>query len=136
MSAGSVLVIDDDPQIRRAMKMTLPGHGYVVGEARTGEEGLKELRSNVYDLVLLDMNKSGMGGIETCRLIRCSSEIAVIMLTVSNTEKNKVDALDAGADDYVTKPFVRQNCWHGFGRLCVDSLTPTMWPSNRSEHKA
>jgi two-component system KDP operon response regulator KdpE len=105
MSAGSILVIDDDPQIRRAMKMTLSAHSYVVADARTGEEGLSELRSNSYDLVLLDMNMPGMGGIETCRLIRSGSEIAIIMLTVSNAEKDKVEALDAGADDYVTKPF-------------------------------
>ncbi len=105
MSAGRILVIDDDPQIRRAMKTTLTAHGYVVADARTGEEGLNELRSSTYDLVLLDMNMPGMGGIETCRLIRASSEIAIIMLTVSNTEKDKVDALDAGADDYVTKPY-------------------------------
>jgi two-component system, OmpR family, KDP operon response regulator KdpE len=105
MSAGSILVIDDDPQIRRVMKMTLSTHGYVVADARTGEEGLNELRSGAYDLVLLDMNMPGMGGIETCRLIRSSSEIAIIMLTVNNTEKEKVEALDAGADDYVTKPF-------------------------------
>jgi two-component system, OmpR family, KDP operon response regulator KdpE len=105
MSANSILVIDDDPQIRRVMKMALSAHGYVVGEARTGEEGLNELRSNAYDLVLLDMNMPGMGGLEACRLIRSNSEIAIIMLTVNNTEKEKVGALDAGADDYVTKPF-------------------------------
>jgi two-component system, OmpR family, KDP operon response regulator KdpE len=105
MSVGRVLVIDDDPQIRRAMKMTLSTHGYEVADARTGEEGLTELRSGAYDLVLLDMNMPGMGGIETCRLVRSSSEVAIIMLTVNNTEKDKVEALDAGADDYVTKPF-------------------------------
>ena len=105
MSAGRILVIDDDPQIRRAMRTTLTAHGYQVGDARTGEEGLEELRSTAYDLVLLDMNMPGMGGIETCRLIRSGSDVAIIMLTVSNTEKNKVDALDAGADDYITKPF-------------------------------
>jgi two-component system KDP operon response regulator KdpE len=105
MSAGRVLVIDDDPQIRRAMKITLSAHGYEVADARTGEEGLAELRSGPYELVLLDMNMPGMGGIETCRLIRSNSEVAIIMLTVNNTEKDKVDALDAGADDYVTKPF-------------------------------
>src|SRR5215469_16738140 len=136
MSAGRILVIDDDPQIRRAMRATLTARGYEVSDARSGEEGLEKLRAATYDLVLLDVNMPGIGGIETCRMIRSRSEVAVIMLTVSNTEKDKVDALDAGADDYVTKPFVRQNCWHGFGRLCVDSLTPTMWPSNRSEHKA
>src|SRR5689334_24353981 len=105
MSAGRVLVVDDDPQIRRVMKVTLSAHGYEVGDARTGEEGLSELRSSPYELGLLDMNMPGMGGIETCRLIRSSSEIAIIMLTVSNSEKDKVEALDAGADDYITKPF-------------------------------
>jgi two-component system KDP operon response regulator KdpE len=105
MSTARILVIDDDPQIRRAMRTTLTARGYQVGDARSGEEGLEELRSSPYDLVLLDMNMPGMGGIETCRAIRSSSEIAIIMLTISNTEKDKVDALDAGADDYITKPF-------------------------------
>src|SRR5579864_2967273 len=105
MSAGRILVIDDDPQIRRAMRTTLTARGYQVSDARTGEEGLEELRAGSHDLVLLDMNMPGMGGIETCRLIRSGSEVAIIMLTVRNTEKDKVDALDAGADDYVTKPF-------------------------------
>ena len=105
MSAGRILVIDDDPQIRRAMRTTLTARGYEVGDARTGEEGLEKLRTEPYDLVLLDMNMPGIGGLETCRLIRSGSDIAIIMLTVSNTEKDKVEALDAGADDYVTKPF-------------------------------
>ena len=105
MSAGRILVIDDDPQIRRTMRTTLTAHGYEVGDARTGEEGLEKLRSEAYDLVLLDVNMHGMGGLETCRLIRSSSDIAIIMLTVSNSERDKVGALDAGADDYVTKPF-------------------------------
>lgn len=105
MSAGRILVIDDDPQIRRAMRTTLTARGYQVSDARTGEEGLDELRSSSHDLVLLDMNMPGMGGIETCRTIRSGSEVAIIMLTVSNAEKDKVDALDAGADDYITKPF-------------------------------
>ena len=78
---------------------------YEVGDSRNGEEALDKLRSETYDLVLLDMNMPGTGGIETCRLIRSSSDIAIIMLTVNNTEKDKVEALDAGADDYVTKPF-------------------------------
>jgi two-component system KDP operon response regulator KdpE len=105
MSAGRILVVDDDPQIRRAMRATLTSRGYEVADARTGEEALDELRAGSYDLVLLDMNMPGLGGLETCRLIRAGSETAIIMLTVSNSEKNKVDALDAGADDYITKPF-------------------------------
>lgn len=105
MSAARILVIDDDPQIRRAMRATLTARDYQVSDSRTGQEGLEMLRASSYDLVLLDINMPGMSGLETCRLIRAGSEIAIIMLTVSNAEKDKVDALDAGADDYITKPF-------------------------------
>ncbi len=105
MSAGRILIVDDDPQIRRALRATLASSGYEVGDASSGEEALDRLRSDSYDLVLLDMNMPGMGGMEACRLIRQGSEIAIIMLTVSQAEKDKVGALDAGADDYVTKPF-------------------------------
>jgi len=100
-----ILVVDDDPQIRRVMRMTLVAQGYEVSDARTGEEALEKLRKEKCDLVLLDVNLPGMNGLETCRWIRASSDIAIIMLTVRNTEKDKVEALDAGADDYVTKPF-------------------------------
>ena len=105
MSAGVILVVDDDPQIRRVMKVTLTGQGYEVDDAKTGEDALEKLRRGHFDLVLLDMNMPGMTGLETCRLIRAQSEIAVIMLTVRDSESDKVEALDAGADDYVTKPF-------------------------------
>jgi two-component system KDP operon response regulator KdpE len=105
MSAGRILVADDDPQIRRAMKATLTARGYQVSDARTGEEALDKLRLEAYDLVLLDMNMPGSGGLETCRVIRSSSDIAIVMLTVNNAEQDKVEALDAGADDYVTKPY-------------------------------
>ncbi len=105
MSAGRILVVDDDPQIRRVMRATLVGHAYEVIEARTGEEALEILPREMPNLVLLDMNMPGMGGLETCRTIRGGSDIPVIILSVRNTEKDKVAALDAGADDYVTKPF-------------------------------
>jgi two-component system, OmpR family, KDP operon response regulator KdpE len=105
MSGGRVLVIDDDPQIRRALRATLTTHGYQVNDSRSGEEGLAELRNAAYDVVLLDMNMPGMGGMETCAMIRSGSDVVIIMLTVDNTERRKIDALDAGADDYITKPF-------------------------------
>jgi two-component system KDP operon response regulator KdpE len=105
VSAGKILVVDDDPQIRRVMKATLVGHGYEVIEARTGEEALEKLPGEMPSLVLLDMNMPGIGGLETCRSLRQGSDIPVIILTVRNSEKDKVAALDAGADDYVTKPF-------------------------------
>jgi two-component system KDP operon response regulator KdpE len=105
VSATRVLVIDDEPQIRRVMRAALTGLGYFVDDARSGEEGLEKLAAERFDLVLLDMNMPGMGGLETCREIRARSDVAVIVLTVRNAEKDKVQALDAGADDYITKPF-------------------------------
>ncbi len=105
MSAGRVLVVDDEPQIRRVMRMTLTAQGYETVEARSGEEALEQFREHRPDLVLLDLNMPGMGGLETCRLLRTGSEVPIIILTVRNTEEEKVQALDAGADDYVTKPF-------------------------------
>jgi two-component system, OmpR family, KDP operon response regulator KdpE len=105
MSAGRILVVDDDPQIRRVMRVTLTGEHYEIDDAKGGEEALDKLRAERFDLVLLDMNMPGMGGLECCNLIRAQSEIAIIMLTVRDSESDKVEALDAGADDYVTKPF-------------------------------
>jgi two-component system KDP operon response regulator KdpE len=105
LSAGKILVVDDDPQIRRVMKATLVGHNYEVIEARTGEEALETIQKESPNLILLDMNMPGMGGLETCRAIRSGADTPVIILSVRNTEKDKVAALDAGADDYVTKPF-------------------------------
>jgi len=105
VSAGKILVVDDDPQIRRVMKATLVGHNYEVIEARTGEDALEKTPQEMPNLVLLDMNMPGMGGLETCRALRAGSDIPVIILSVRNSEKDKVAALDAGADDYVTKPF-------------------------------
>ncbi len=105
MSASRILVVDDEPQIRRVMRTTLTAHGYQVSEARSGEEAQEKVGASKYDLVLLDMNMPGMGGIEACRAIRVGSDAAIIMLTIRNTEEDKVEALDAGADDYVTKPF-------------------------------
>ena len=105
MSLGRILVVDDDPQIRRVMRTTLAGEGYEVEDARSGEEALEKLRAGRHDLMLLDINMPGMGGLETCRQVRANSDMAVIMLTVRNTEQDKVQALDAGADDFITKPF-------------------------------
>lgn len=105
MSAGRILIVDDEPQIRRIMRTTLIGEGYEVDDAKTGEEALEKVRGFRPDLVLLDMNMPGMGGLAACRVIRSETTIGVIMLTVRNSEEDKVAALDAGADDYITKPF-------------------------------
>ena len=101
----NILVVDDEPQIRRVMRTSLTGQGYFVEDARGGEEALEQLRRTRFDLVVLDMNMPGMNGLETCREIRGYSDAAIIILTVRESEEDKVAALDAGADDYVTKPF-------------------------------
>lgn len=108
MSGAKILVVDDEPQIRRMMRATLTSSGYQVDEARSGEEALEKFREFLPDLVLLDLNMPGMGGLEACKSIRAGSEVPIIILTVRNTEKEKVEALDAGADDYVSKPFGMQ----------------------------
>jgi two-component system, OmpR family, KDP operon response regulator KdpE len=105
MSAGRILVVDDEPQIRRIMRTALAGAGYEVDDAKTGEEALEKLRDYHPDLILLDMNMPGMGGLAACREIRAGTGVGIIMLTVRNTEADKVEALDAGADDFVNKPF-------------------------------
>ena len=105
MSAGRIIIVDDQPKIRRILRSTLVAEGYEVDEAKTGEEALESVRELRPDLVVLDINMPGMGGLETCRAIRRDSNIAIIMLTVRNSEADKVAALDAGADDFVTKPF-------------------------------
>jgi len=105
MNSATVLVVDDEPQIRRVLRTTLTSHGYAVVEARTGDEALEQIRNEHVDLILLDVNMPGRSGLETCREIRGTSDVPIIMLTVRNTERDKVQALDAGADDYVVKPF-------------------------------
>jgi two-component system KDP operon response regulator KdpE len=103
--SGTVLVVDDEPQIRRVLTTMLTSQGYPVIEARSGEEALEKIRGERVDLVLLDVNMPGMSGLETCAQIRRSGDVPIIMLTVRNSERDKVQALDAGADDYVVKPF-------------------------------
>src|SRR5438270_1520452 len=105
MNSATILVVDDEPQLRRVMLATLTDLGYTVVDAKSGEEALERFREEQPDLVLLDLNMPGIGGLETCRAIRMGSDVPIIILSVRNTERDKVEALDAGADDYVTKPF-------------------------------
>jgi two-component system, OmpR family, KDP operon response regulator KdpE len=101
-----VLVVDDEPAIRRALRPPLVELGFQITEASRGEEALQVLRATAYDVVLLDINMPGIGGIETLRRIRSfAPRLPVLMLTVRDQEEDKVEALDMGADDYVTKPF-------------------------------
>ena len=103
---GTILIVDDDSSTRRALRVTLAGMGFSVVEAARGEEALSLVRVSWFDAVLLDIDMPGMGGIETSRCIRRAiPRLPIIMLTVLDSEDDKVLALDAGADDYVTKPF-------------------------------
>jgi two-component system KDP operon response regulator KdpE len=108
MSSAKILVVDDEPQIRRMLRTTLTAGGYQVADARSGEEGLEKFREYLPDLVIMDLNMPGMGGLNACREIRIGSDVPIIVLTVRNAESEKVEALDAGADDYVSKPFGMQ----------------------------
>jgi len=102
---GRILVVDDDPQIRRVMRTTLDAKGFVVDEASSGEQAVELTRAEKYDLILLDINLPGKTGVETCRDIRAGGLTPIIMLTVREAAEDKIEALDAGASDYVTKPF-------------------------------
>jgi two-component system, OmpR family, KDP operon response regulator KdpE len=106
MSEGPViLIIDDEPQIRRLLRLTLDAHGYVVKEATTAQEGLQQVAVTRPDLVILDLGLPDMDGLEALKKLREWSGTPVIVLTVKNAEQDKVDLLDAGANDYITKPF-------------------------------
>jgi len=103
---GTILVVDDDNSTRRALRATLSALGFTVIEAARGEEALTLVRATWLDAVLLDVDMPGMGGLETCRSIRRAvARLPILMLTVMDSEDDKVLALDAGADDYITKPF-------------------------------
>jgi DNA-binding response OmpR family regulator len=101
-----ILVVDDESAIRRALRPPLIDLGFQVVEASRGEEALQQLRAGSFDVVLLDINMPGIGGIETLRRIRAfAPRLPILMVTVRDGEEGKVEALELGADDYITKPF-------------------------------
>src|SRR5437762_6532245 len=108
MTSAKILIVDDAQQVRRVLRTALSSAGYTIYEAGTGEEALESIRSSSPDAILLDVNMPGIGGLEACREIRRSLDVPILMLTVRNAERDKVMALDAGADDYVVKPFGMQ----------------------------
>jgi two-component system KDP operon response regulator KdpE len=105
MSPKKILVIDDEFQITRVLKRSLGAHRYDVRTASDGESGLDLFRDFHPDLLITDLSMPEMSGIEVCREIRKTSSVPIIVLSVRGDERVKVEALDAGADDYVTKPF-------------------------------
>src|SRR5712671_370594 len=105
MNNRTILVVDDEPQIRRVLRATLTSNGYEVLEAKDGPEAIDMVLRERPDLTLLDVNMPGMTGLEACSKIRLSFTGPIIMVTVRNSEKDKIQAFDSGADDYVVKPF-------------------------------
>jgi two-component system KDP operon response regulator KdpE len=104
-AAFKILVVDDEAQIQRVLRTTLVGFGYSVRTAGDGVEALAVLRDWTPDLIITDLSMPNLGGLELCRRVRQSSQVPIIVLSVRGEEKPKVEALDNGADDYVTKPF-------------------------------
>jgi len=101
-----ILIVDDEPALRRALHTSLAASGFAVEEARNGDEGLSAFSRSRCDLVLLDINMPGIGGIETCKRLRTlAAEVGIVMVTVRDSEDDKVRALEAGADDFVSKPY-------------------------------
>jgi two-component system KDP operon response regulator KdpE len=104
-SGAHILVVDDEIEIVRALRRSLTAHGYKVFTASSGEEAFELTSRHRPDLLLLDLLLQGMNGLEVCRRMRAESNIPIIVLSVKGTEHDKVEALDLGADDYVSKPF-------------------------------
>ncbi len=121
-----ILVVDDEPQIRKALGINLRARGYEVELAATGEEALRLAAERRVDLALVDLGLPGIDGIEVVRGIRGWSEMPMIVLSVRESEQDKVEALDAGADDYVTKPF-------GMGELLARIRAVTRRLAGRDE---
>src|SRR6516165_2300080 len=102
----SVLVVDDESALRKVIRASLAASGFAVEEAGNGADALSVVHQRPFDLVLLDVNMPGMTGVEACRKIRAyAPRTGIVMVTVRDAEEDKVRALEAGADDYVTKPF-------------------------------
>jgi len=102
----NVLVVDDEAPLRSVLRTSLSARGFAVEEASSGEQALEVIPQRAFDIVLLDINMPGMGGLEACRRLRAlTPHLGIVMVTVRDAERDVVRALDAGADDYITKPF-------------------------------
>src|SRR5437764_9008521 len=100
-----VLLIDDEPQMRRFLRPALLGNGYRIEEAASGEDGIRQAAMRMPDVVLLDLGLPDIDGLEVTRRLREWSQVPILVISARGREDDKVAALDAGADDYVTKPF-------------------------------
>jgi two-component system, OmpR family, KDP operon response regulator KdpE len=100
-----ILVVDDEPQILRTLRASLPASGYEVRTAQRGDDALDEIRKEMPDLIILDLVMPDVTGLDVCRRVREFSSVPIIVLSAKGSERDKITALDLGADDYVTKPF-------------------------------
>jgi two-component system, OmpR family, KDP operon response regulator KdpE len=115
MNNATILVVDDEPQIRRVLQATLFRAGYDVVEAKSGQESIERVLREHPDLILMDFNLPDMNGPEACHKIRSSFAGPIIMVTVRNSERDKIEALDSGADDYVGRTAgTRSSCAQTF----------------------
>lgn len=105
MKLSRILVVDDEPQARRILRVALVAQGFEVNDARSGEEAIQKLREEPPEVILLDLKMPGIGGIEACREIRSSSEVPIIVVSGKKSRKDRTEAFEAGADQYITKPF-------------------------------
>jgi CheY-like chemotaxis protein len=106
LSSGRVLVVDDDPPIRRVLQTTLTSAGYIVINAMTGEEALEKLQEGLtVDAILLDLKMPGMGGLEACRRVREMADTPILVISILREPEDRMQAVAAGADDYLAKPF-------------------------------
>jgi two-component system KDP operon response regulator KdpE len=103
--APLLLVVDDEPQLRRFLRATLPAHGYRIAEAETAAQALQEAATRSPDLILLDLGLPDLDGVEVTRRLREWTAVPIVVLSARDQERDKIEALDAGADDYLTKPF-------------------------------
>lgn len=128
-----ILIVDDDAQIRKLVRVNLEGRGYNVEEAVDGEDAIAHLKTTTFDLLILDLVMPGMSGIEVCAWVRERSDVPVIVLSAHDDEEQKVRALDAGADDFVTKPFGYEELLARIRavRRRVPAAVPAVQPSNQ-----
>jgi len=127
-----VLLIEDEPQIRRFLHAALDGQGFRLIEAATGEEGLVAAATRQPEIIILDLGLPDMDGLDIIRRVREWSAIPIIILSARGQERDKIIALDAGADDYVAKPFGSGNSWRACGSLCVTRLVESANRASRS----
>ena len=123
MTQQSILVVDDEAPMRKLLSSNLKATGYTVRTAADGTEAMKLIEENTFDLLLLDITMPGPSGVQVLQAVRRGAELPVLMLSGHGRERDKVEALDLGADDYLTKPFGLENCLR-VSRRCSDAEHP------------